>query len=647
VARKTTYTAQDIQVLEGLEPVRKRPAMYIGGTDGTGYHHLLWEIVDNSVDEVINGFATRILVTLHDDGRTITVEDDGRGIPVDTMTKYKKPAIEVILTTLHSGGKFDQGNYIHSGGLHGVGSSVVNALSSKLVAEVKRDGRKWTQEYAKGHALSKLKADGATRATGTSITFEPDSEIFGLKQKFDPALIKDRLEAKSYLHRGMEVVFRDQTAHPRTEEVFKHDGGIAEYLGKVVAEREKPTVPSQAGAAAQFYKASEGDVRMEVALCWTEATDEHVRSHVNGIPTANGGTHEAGLRSGVVKAVRNYIETHDLTPKGVTLTAEDIREGFVAILSVYVVDPQFQGQTKGRLNNPDTAGQVDGVVRPALEKWLNDNRTIAESIVARIILAARAREASRAASQAVSRKTAVSHRLNLPGKLADCASTNPSESELFIVEGDSAGGSAKQGRDRRTQAILPLRGKVLNAEQASTDKVAQNKELQDIVSALGCGIGADFDASKLRYGRVFLLMDADSDGHHIATLLLTFFYRHLRELIRAGAVHIAQPPLYRIDIGKETYWALDDPHRDRILAENVKGNAKPSIMRFKGLGEMSADDLKTTTLDPKHRISLRVTVTDADADETEKTINDLLGKDVSARFKFIMESAGEVKELDV
>src|SRR5690349_1488995 len=583
--------------------------MYIGGTDVTGYHHLLWEILDNSVDEVINGFATRIVVTLHDDGRTITVDDDGRGIPVDMMAKYKKPAIEVILTTLHSGGKFEQGNYIHSGGLHGVGSSVVNALSSKLVAEVKRDGRRWTQEYAKGHALSKLKADGATRQTGTSITFEPDSEIFGLKQKFDAALIKDRLEAKSYLHRGMEVVFRDKTASPHTEEVFKHDGGIAEYLGKVVAEREKPTVPPGAGAAGQFYKGSEGDVRMEVALCWTEATDEHVRSHVNGIPTANGGTHEAGLRSGVVKAVRNYIETHNLTPKGVTLTAEDIREGLVAILSVYVVDPQFQGQTKGRLNNPETAGQVDGVVRPALEKWLNDNRSIAESIVARIILAARAREASRAASQAVSRKTAVSHRLNLPGKLADCASTNPSESELFIVEGDSAGGSAKQGRDRRTQAILPLRGKVLNAEQASTDKVAQNKELQDIVSALGCGIGADFDATKLRYGRVFLLMDADSDGHHIATLLLTFFYRHLRELIRGGAVHIAQPPLYRIDIGKETYWALDEPDRDRILKEKVKGNAKPQIMRFKGLGEMTADELKSTTLDPKNRRPLKVVVT--------------------------------------
>ncbi|HYR19288.1 MAG TPA: DNA topoisomerase IV subunit B [Myxococcales bacterium] len=646
-ARKTSYTAQDIQVLEGLEPVRKRPAMYIGGTDTTGYHHLLWEILDNSVDEVINGFATRIEVTLEKDGRTVTVTDDGRGIPVDVMPKYKKPAIEVILTTLHSGGKFDQGNYIHSGGLHGVGSSVVNALSSKLVAEVKRDGKRWVQTYAKGHALSKLKAEGKAKGTGTSVTFEPDAEIFGLKLKFDPAMIRDRLEARSYLHRGMEVVFRDQTADPPAEVTFKHDGGIAEFLAKVVAEHGKPTVPPQNGASPQFYRSSEGDSRMEVALLWTEATDEHVRSYVNGIPTAQGGTHEAGLRSGVVKAVRNYIETHDLTPKGVTLTAEDIREGMVGILSVYVIEPQFQGQTKGRLNNPETSAQVDGVVRPALEKWLNDNRTVAEAVVARITLAARAREASRAASQAVQRKTAVSHRLNLPGKLADCASTNPSESELFIVEGDSAGGSAKQGRDRRTQAILPLRGKVLNAEQASTDKVAQNKELQDIVSALGCGIGADFDVRKLRYGRIFLLMDADSDGHHIATLLLTFFYRHLLELIKAGAVYIAQPPLYRIDIGKETWWALDEADRDRILKEKVKGNAKPQIMRFKGLGEMTADELKSTTLDPKKRISLRVTVAPKDEQETNQVINDLLGKDVSARFKFIMERAGEVQELDV
>jgi DNA gyrase/topoisomerase IV subunit B len=641
-AKKVSYTGADIQVLEGLEPVRKRPAMYIGGTDATGYHHLLWEIVDNSVDEVINGYATTLEVTLHKDGRTVTVGDDGRGIPVDIMPKFKKPAVEVILTTLHSGGKFEQGNYIHSGGLHGVGSSVVNALSKELVVEIKRGGKRFEQTYARGKAKSKLKTVGPARGSGTITTFEPDPEIFGAKAKFDAELIRDRLEAKSYLHKGMTVVFRDQTASPATEVTYKHDGGISEYIQKVITERGKPVVPAQASA---FYRSSETDTRLEVALVWTEATDEHIRSYVNGIPTANGGTHEAGLRSGVVKAVRNYIETHGLTPKGVSLTAEDIREGMVAILSTYVVDPQFQGQTKGRLNNPEVSGQVDNVIRPALEKWLNDNKTIAEAVVARIILAARAREASRAASAAVTRKTAVSHRLNLPGKLADCSSTNPSESELFIVEGDSAGGSAKQGRDRRTQAILPLRGKVLNAEQASTDKVAGNKELQDIVSALGCGIGQEVDLNKLRYGRVFLLMDADSDGHHIATLLLTFFYRHLRPLITGGCVYIAQPPLYRIDIGKETYWALDEEDRDRLIKEKAKGNAKPNIMRFKGLGEITADELKMTTLDPKNRMSLKVTI-DNEL-ETDRVINDLLGKDVSARFKFIMERATEVQELDV
>jgi len=502
--RKTTYNAADIQVLEGLEPVRKRPAMYIGGTDTTGYHHLLWEILDNSVDEVINGYAARIEVTLHKDGKSVTVTDDGRGIPVDVMPKYKKPAIEVILTTLHSGGKFDQGNYIHSGGLHGVGSSVVNALSSSLIARVKRDGKHYTQTFSKGLATSKLKSEGNARGTGTSMEFTPDTEIFGLKARFDAEMIRDRLEAKSYLHRGMTVIFRDETKSPAVEDTYQHDGGISEYLAKVVAQRGKNTVPAaprppapepaatpEGGLSAEttaqggeiptvppvaplaipagglFYKTSDGEVRLEVALVWTESTDEHLRSYVNGIPTPNGGTHEAGLRSGIVKAVRNYLETHGLAPKSVTLTAEDIREGICAILSSYVVDPQFQGQTKGRLNNPETAAQVDGVVRPALEKWLNENQTVAEPIVARIILAARAREASRAAVQQITRKTAISHRLNLPGKLSDCASTNPAESELFIVEGDSAGGSAKQGRDRRTQAILPLRGKVLNAEQAS------------------------------------------------------------------------------------------------------------------------------------------------------------------------------------
>src|SRR5438132_1523601 len=591
--RKTSYSAADIQVLEGLEPVRKRPAMYIGGTDATGYHHLLWEILDNSVDEVINGYASRIEVTLHKDGKTVTVADDGRGIPVDVMPKYKKTALEVILTTLHSGGKFEQGNYIHSGGLHGVGASVVNALSSSLIARVKRVAQRGKNPVP---AAQRSPAPGPREPLASSEEGLPETEL---------------------------------TAQ----------GGEIPSVPPVAAMQIPP--------GALFFRQGEGDVRIEVALVWTEATDEHIRSYVNGIPTLNGGTHEAGLRSGIVKAVRNYIETHGLAPKGVTLTAEDSREGVCGLLSSYVIDPQFQGQTKGRLNNPETAAQVEGVVRPALEKWLNDTKTVAEPIIARIILAARAREASRAAAQQVSRKTAVSHRLNLPGKLADCASTNPQESELFIVEGDSAGGSANQGRDRRTQAILPLRGKVLNAEQASTGKVGQNKELQDIVSALVCGIGEDFKAANLRYGKIFLLMDADSDGHHISTLLLTFFYRHMRDLIRNGSIFIAQPPLYKIEIGKDTFWALDDADRARILKEHGKGNAKPNIMSVKGLGEMTAEELKSTTLDPRRRLSLRVTIPEDAALDTERTINDLLGKDVSARFKFIMERAGEVKELDV
>jgi DNA topoisomerase IV B subunit len=636
------YDASNIQVLEGLEPVRKRPAMYIGGTDATGYHHLLWEIVDNSVDEVINGHATRVEVTLHKSGTMVSVSDNGRGIPIDVMKKYKKPAVEVILTTLHSGGKFEKENYVHSGGLHGVGSSVVNALSKALTVQVKRDGKLHEQTYARGKPTSKLRAVANARGTGTTMTFEPDAEIFGAKAKFDPELIRERLEAKSYLHKGMEVIFVDETQSPKKEETFKHDGGIAEYIARVMAERGKGSVPA---GAAPFYKAHENGIRLELALAWTEATDEHVKSYVNGIPTRNGGTHENGFKSGVVKAVRNYIETHGLTPKGVSLTAEDIREGIVCILSAYVVEPQFQGQTKDRLNNPEVQGQVDNVVRPAVEKWLNDNKTIAEAVLARIILAARAREASRAASQAVARKSAISHKLNLPGKLADCSSTDPDDSELFIVEGDSAGGSAKQGRDRNTQAILPLRGKVLNAEQASTDKVSSNKELQDIASALGCGLGQDLDLTRLRYGKIFLLMDADSDGQHISTLLLTFFYRHMRQLIQAGHVYIAQPPLYRVDIGKETHWALDDEHKEAIIKQHVRGNAKPNIMRFKGLGEMTPDELKMTTLDPKKRLTLKVQI-DNEL-ETDRTINDLLGKDVSARFKFIMERAGDVQALDV
>jgi DNA gyrase subunit B len=634
----TNYTAKDITVLEGLEPVRKRPGMYIGGVGSAGLHHLVWEILDNSVDEAMNGYASNIRVTLHTNGSSMTIEDDGRGIPVDKHPRSKKSALETIFTVLHAGGKFEHGSYKTAGGLHGVGASVVNALSKDLVANVKRDGSQWEMRFRQGKAVTGLKKVGPARGTGTTVYFHPDAAIFP-KIEFDPAVIKERLEIASYLHKGLKVVFEDEGAKEKL--VFEHDEGIIEYLRKIVSERGAKPVHE-----VPFTLAKEEGLRLDLVVQWTEATDEHLRSYVNGIPTGSGGTHENGLRAGIGKAVRNFIDTHNLSPKGVTLTAEDIREGLTGVLSVFVQEPQFQGQTKDRLNNPELVSAVDGVVRPALEHWLNHNISVAESIVARIILAARAREASRAAQAEVSRKSATSSRLNLPGKLSDCTNPTSEGSELFVVEGDSAGGSAKQGRDRARQAILPLRGKVLNTESVSLAKVLENKELTDLVTALGCGLGKNFELSKLRYGKVIILADADSDGNHIATLLLTFIYRHLPQLISAGHVFLAQPPLYRIDIGKETFWALDDPQKDAILKQHAKnGRGAPEITRFKGLGEMMPKVLWETTLNPRTRRLLRVEVTDHIV--TDRVINELMGKDASARFRFIMERADEAEELDV
>ena len=640
----TTYTAKDIEILEGLEPVRKRPAMYIGGTDARGYHHLLWEILDNSIDEAINGHAKRIEVSIDADHQGATVTDDGRGIPVDMHPKFKKPALEIILGTLHAGGKFGGSNYKVSGGLHGVGSSVVNALSSELRVTVWREGTEWRQTFARGLPTAKLKEIGKVRKRGTELHFRPDAEIFGKSQRFDIELIRERLETKAYLHAGLEVTFVDEKT--KEKQTFVHPNGIADYLPILVQRRGHAVNHATPFFVAREIEGDKTPFRVEVALQWTEASDDAVRSYVNGIPTGNGGTHESGLGTAIVKAVRGFIDAKGIAVRGVTLTAEDIREGVVALLSTYVAEPQFQGQTKDRLNNPEVAALVESLVRPALETWLLENGSMGEQIVARGILAARAREARREATQAVTRKGAVSHRLNLPGKLADCSSTDPDASELFIVEGDSAGGSAKQGRDRRTQAILPLRGKVLNTEQASSAKVLGNKELQDIVQALGCGFGKDFDITKLRYGKIFLLMDADSDGHHITTLLLTFFYRQLPQLVKQGHVYLAQPPLFRIDAGKETHWALDEKERDAVLAKLPK-NVKPEISRFKGLGEMPAEQLKTTTLDPKRRHALRVLVKDELA--TDQVLNELMGKDAQARFRFIMERSkdAEAEALDV
>lgn len=632
----TQYSAKDITALEGLEPVRKRPGMYIGGVGTAGLHHLVWEIVDNSVDEAMNGHATEIKVTLHKGGHTITVTDNGRGIPVDKHPKTKKPALEMVLTILHAGGKFDGNNYKTAGGLHGVGASVVNALSKELIATVRRDGCQYQMTFSKGAVTSPLKKlPGAIRGTGTTITFTPDPTIFP-KTEFEAETIRNRLETASFLHRGLKVIFVDETTG--TTDTFLHEQGIVDYLTKVVKSRQATPIHES-----PFAFRKEDGQRIEIALQWTESTDEHVRSYVNGIPTGDGGTHENGFRSGLTKAVRNYVDTHGLTPRGVKISHEDIREGVIAIVSIFISDPQFQGQTKDRLNNPEAQSTVESALRPLLEQWFNSNRSVGDQIVARIIAAARAREASRAASEAVSRKGGAK-RTALPGKLSDCLASGRDKSELFIVEGDSAGGSAKQGRDRNFQAILPLRGKVLNTENVPLKKLLENKEIEDLLTAIGCGIGPGFNLANLRYQRIILLADADSDGHHITTLLLTFFFRHLQPLIAAGHLYIALPPLFRIDIGKETYWAADEADRARILKQHA-GRSKPEITRFKGLGEMMPQVLWNTTLNPKTRRLLKVEIDDHL--ETDRVIADLMGRDASARFRFIMERAEEAEEIDV
>lgn len=634
---KPRYTGSDIEVLEGLEAVRRRPSMYIGGVDSRGLHHLLWEVVDNSVDEFLAGECDKIIVTLHKDGGSLTVSDNGRGIPVDKHPKKKKSTLEVILTTLHAGGKFSDKNYARSGGLHGVGSSVVNALSTEMVATVHRDGHEWVQRYKRGKPTTPVKKVRKFRGRGTQIHFRPDETIFR-RTNYNADTIRQHLEDISYINGGLKIVFNDEVKGETHE--LCHPEGIRSYLEKVVAEGQKKSIHESPFTADKDDKTA----KVELVLRWTDGTDEQVRSYVNGIRTHAGGTHESGLRSGIAKAVKNYMDVHKFKVKGVTISNDDIREGIVGILSIFHGDPMFQGQTKEKLNNPEMNSHVDGLVRPALETWLNNNPSVAEAVLGRIVLAARARMASRDAVADIRRKSPSSRKTSLPGKLVDCQSKKTDQSELFIVEGDSAGGTAVMGRDSKTQAILPLRGKILNTETASMSKMMNNQEIKDLIETLGTGFGANFNIARLRYGRIILLMDADSDGYHITTLILTFFFRHMPELIKQGKLFLAQPPLYRIVAGKDNYYAQDDAEKEEIL-ESLPANRNADVFRFKGLGEMNASQLKETTLNKKTRVLLRVDI--ESQVEAHNTFHQLLGKDASERYKVIMNDATFADDIDL
>jgi DNA gyrase/topoisomerase IV subunit B len=643
MAKGESYSAVDIEILEGLEPVRKRPGMYIGGTDGpAGLHHLVKEILDNSVDEAMNGHADTIKVTLHKDGESVTIEDNGRGIPVDIHPKFKKPALEIILTTLHAGGKFSDHNYVTAGGLHGVGASVVNALSSKLEATVYREGFEWNQSFSRGKPEGTMKKGGSTRRKGTRIFFRPDSEIFKSTQ-FSAQRVEKIIEEKAFLYKGLKLLFKNE--QDGTEKTFYYPEGIKSFLRSMLEVSNQPPVGGEC-----FDLERANGIKIEVAFCWTEATQENIQSYVNGIHTKGGGTHDDGFKSGLSKALRNYMSVHNLMPKGVKVTGDDLREGLVAVLSVSVPGAvsqlQFQGQTKDRLNNPEIESPVDALVK-TFENVLNSKPSVANALIERITLAAKARAAARSASASVSRKVGVSHRLNLPGKLADCSSTKPDNSEVFIVEGDSAGGSAKQGRDRSTQAVLPLRGKIINSVATTQSKLQENRELLDLISALGCGSGKDIRLERLRYSKVIILTDADADGMHISALLMAFFFKFMRPLVEAGHLYIGISPLYRLKFGSgskesDVEWVYSDEEKERVLKANK--SRKVHITRFKGLGEMNPDTLWETTLNPKTRKLLQVTIDDAV--EAEAMLESLMGKDSADRYKMIQENAHRL-EVDI
>lgn len=629
------YSADQIQVLEGLEAVRRRPGMYIGSTSARGLHHLVYEVVDNSIDEALAGYCDKITVTIHEDN-SITVEDNGRGIPVDLHPKVGRPAVEVVLTMLHAGGKFGGGGYKVSGGLHGVGVSVVNALSKKLSVEIKRNGNIYKQEYSRGVPVSELTVVGKSKSSGTKVTFKPDEEIFE-ELVFSLETLSQRLRELAYLNKGIKIILKDERKEPIAEQVFQFDGGIKDFVKHL--NRNKQVLHPK-----PIYISGEKEqIVVEVAIQYNDGYTENMLSYANNIHTIDGGTHEVGLKTALTRVVNDYGRQHNILKNNdANLSGEDIREGATIVISVKVPEPQFEGQTKTKLGNSEVRGILDSVFAEKFSTFLEENPSIAKKIIEKGITAARAREAARKARELTRRKSVLDS-MSLPGKLADCSEKDPSVSELYIVEGDSAGGSAKQGRDRRFQAILPLRGKILNVEKARMDKILANEEIRAMITAMGTGIGADFDISKARYHKLIIMTDADVDGAHIRTLLLTFFYRYMRQLIEAGYIYAAQPPLYRVRKGKHDSYVYSDQELEDLLKRI--GEDKVNIQRYKGLGEMNADQLWDTTMDPDTRTMLQITL--EDAIEADAIFSMLMGDRVEPRRDFIQENARYVRNLDI
>ena len=647
------YSAENIKVLEGLEAVRKRPAMYIGDIGRRGLHHLVYEVVDNSIDEAMVGYCDKIVITLNQNG-SITVEDNGRGIPVDIHKEEKKPAVEVVMTVLHAGGKFDKGSYKVSGGLHGVGVSVVNALSEWLWVEVKREGKIHRQDYKAGDPQNKLSVTGKAKKSGTKVCFYPDTAIFQTID-FEYNIIAERLRELAYLNTGLEIVLKDERTEEGETDRFNFKGGLSDFV-KYLDEQNNPLHNKII-----TVNKLKGDVPVDVAMRYGTTYNDTILTFVNNINTIEGGTHLSGFRSALTRAMNNYAIKNNLIKakknEKVTLSGEDFREGLTAILSIRVAEPQFEGQTKTKLGNGEVKGIVDTIVYEGILDFLEQNPSVGRRIIEKALLAARSRSAARKARELIRRKSALGGS-SLPGKLADCSNKDPNFCELYLVEGDSAGGSAKQGRDRRTQAILPLRGKVINSEKARIDKLLSNNEIQSIITALGTGFGGsedesgeksagDFDVAKIRYHKIIIMTDADVDGSHIRTLLLTFFYRKMKEIIDGGYLYLALPPLYRISQGKKEAYAFDDNERDLTIERMKKANknTKVGIQRYKGLGEMNPGQLWETTMDPERRTLMQVTV--ESAVEAAETFQDLMGHDVEARRNFIQKNAKFVVNLDV